>query len=190
MKKKLLEMSLNELWQLFPIELSNPKSGWRNYYEQIRNNLKLWLTTYLDIRISHIGSTAIKDIKAKNIIDVLVEFPVGTDLLSAAELLEKHGCIIMNASKKRVSLNRGYTPKGFSQKVYHIHLRYYGDNDELYFRDYLNQFPEIAQQYEHLKETLAVSYRYNRDRYTNEKSDFVQQVTQKAKKIYGAKYEK
>ena len=26
--------------------------------------------------------------------------------------------------------------------MYHVHLRYAGDNDELYFRDYLNEFSE------------------------------------------------
>ena len=31
--------------------------------------------------------------------------------------------------------DKGYTENGFADKVYHIHLRYAGDNDELYFRD-------------------------------------------------------
>ena len=32
---------------------------------------------------------------------------------------------------------------GFADKVYHIHLRYAGDNNELYFRDYLNEQAEL-----------------------------------------------
>lgn len=96
----------------------------------------------------------------------------------------------MNVSENRVSLNRGYTSNGFAEKVYHIHLRHIGDNAELYFRDYLNQFYEIAKKCECLKEKLAVSYRNDRDLYTDEKGAFIKQVTQKAKKFYGAKYKK
>ena len=41
--------------------------------------------------------------------------------------------------------------KRTSDKVYHIHLRYTGDNDELYFRDCLNEHPQVAEEYEALK---------------------------------------
>lgn len=95
----------------------------------------------------------------------------------------------MSTAEKRISLNRGYTPDGFAEKVYHIHLRYVGDNDELYFRDYLNQFPDIAHEYEQLKEVLAADFRNDRNRYTEEKGTFIAQVMRKAKDFYGAKYE-
>lgn len=104
MEKKLSEMSLKELWKLFPIELSISRNEWKTYYQELENDLISWLSPYSDMRISHIGSTAIRDIKAKNIIDVLIEFPAGTDLLSRAKVLEKHDCIIMNVSENRVSL--------------------------------------------------------------------------------------
>ena len=60
----------------------------------------------------------------------------------------------MSESEGRVSLNAGYTPEGFADKVYHIHLRYQGDHDELYFRDYLRDHPQIAKDYEALKLAL------------------------------------
>lgn len=56
-----------------------------------------------------------------------------------AHILEQNGFIRMSDEKRRISLNKGYTKEGFADKVYHIHLRYTGDNDELYFRDYLNE---------------------------------------------------
>ncbi|MGM0212803.1 GrpB family protein [Enterococcus sp. AZ109] len=188
MKKKLSEMSLEELWQLFPIELNESKSVWQTYYQEIADQLKKWLPKSAVVRISHIGSTAINDIKAKNIVDVLIEMSGGTDLAAIAQLLETKGCIIMSTTKSRVSLNRGYTPEGFAEKVYHIHLRFDGDNDELYFRDYLNQYPEIAKEYESLKEKLAVEFRNDRDQYTLQKSSFVEEKTKKAKELYGVRY--
>ncbi len=43
------------------------------------------------------------------------------------------------------------------------HLRYVGDNDELYFRDYLNEHSEVAKEYETLKLRLWKQYEHNRD---------------------------
>jgi GrpB-like predicted nucleotidyltransferase (UPF0157 family) len=37
---------------------------------------------------------------------------------------------------------KGYTSKGFEGQVFHVHVRYRGDWDELYFRDYLINHPE------------------------------------------------
>ena len=69
-----------------------------------------------------------------------------------------------------------------------MHLKYAGDNKELYFRDYLNEFPEIAREYEALKLSLWKEHEHNRDAYTNEKSEFVKKHTEQAKKIYGSRY--
>jgi len=51
----------------------------------------------------------------------------------------------MSDESRRITLNKGYTKDGFADKVYHVHLRYTGDNDELYFRDYLNEHPRIEE---------------------------------------------
>jgi len=67
----------------------------------------------------------------------LIEISKNSDIQDTAKIIEKNGFIRMSAESERISFNRGYTKDGFADKVYHIHLRYVGDNDELYFRDYL-----------------------------------------------------
>ena len=71
---------------------------------------------------------------------------------------------------------------GFAEKVFHIHVRAYGDNDEIYFRDYLIAHHEVAKEYESLKLSLLPEYRNNRDGYTRAKSEFVKRVTSLAVK--------
>ena len=95
----------------------------------------------------------------------------------------------MSQSFNRISFNKGYTDNGFAEKVFHLHLRYTGDNDELYFRDYLIEHQDVARQYEELKLKLWKKYQYNRDEYTNAKTEFIKEYTQKAKKEYGKRYE-
>ena len=71
----------------------------------------------------------------------------------------------------------------FADKVYHIHLRFSGDNDEIYFRDYLNAHPDVAKEYETLKLQLWRKYEHNRDAYTDAKTEFIFKWTAKARKL-------
>ena len=155
MAKELSEMTLEELWELFPIFLVEHNDHWKDDYKEIEICLHDLLKDFPVHRISHIGSTAIQGIRAKNIVDVLIEIPASDDMKAMAVILEQNGFTIMSAEEPRISLNKGYTVNGFADKVYHIHLRYAGDNDELYFRDYLNDHPEVAKEYETLKLRLA-----------------------------------
>ena len=104
------------------------------------------------------------------------------------DLLLQNGYLCMSEQRDRLSFNRGYTSEGFAEKVFHLHLRYRGDNDELYFRDYLNDHPALAKQYEALKLSLWKPFEHDRDGYTAAKTDFVTEQTAKAKAYYGCKY--
>lgn len=64
----------------------------------------------------------------------------------------------------------------------------YGECDELYFRDYLNDNYEKAKEYEKLKEELYNKYKPNRDLYTAGKSDFVRAITESAKVKFQNRY--
>ena len=67
---------------------------------------------------------------------------------------------------------------------------YEGDHDELYFRDYLQEHPAVAKNYEQLKLSLWKQYEHNRDAYTDSKTDFIKKYTKEAKKLYGRRYER
>lgn len=188
MGKELSEMSLDELWELFPIFLVAHNDKWDIFYDEMESFLKVILSECAIERISHIGSTAISGIWAKDIVDVLIEVSRDSDIQSIAKVMEKNGFIRMSTEMGRISLNRGYTKHGFADKVFHIHLRYLGDNDELYFRDYLNEHPQIAQEYESMKLQLWKLFEHNRDAYTNAKTEFVKKWTSEAKSIYAGKY--
>ncbi|OUO79014.1 hypothetical protein B5F53_08005 [Blautia sp. An249] len=186
MEKKLSEMSLEELWKLFPICLTEHQPYWKEWYTDEENFLKNRVPEIE--RISHIGSTAISSICAKPIIDILMEIPSNYKLSDYKELIVKSGYLCMSETPDRISFNKGYTEKGFAERVFHLHLRYVGDNDELYFRDYLIEHIDIAVEYEKMKLKLWKEYEFNRDGYTNAKTDFIQKHTEKAKLIYGDRY--
>ena len=184
MGKELSEMTLEELWNLFPIFLVPHNDKWDDDYKEMEVKLHQILTSCHVDRISHIGSTAINGIWAKNIVDVMVEIPRSTDMERVSCLLQQNVFIRMYTEANRILLNKGYNKDGFADKVYHIHLRYTGDNDELFFRDFLNEHAEVAKEYELLKLDLCKKNEHNRDAYTNAKSDFIRKWTEEAKKEY------
>ena len=188
MDKKLSEMTQEELWQLFPIFLTEHQDCWKDWYEEEEMILKSLLPQ--TAKLHHIGSTAIRTIRAKPIIDILAEIPRECQMSSMKELLEKKHYNCMSQSSDRISFNKGYTEQGFAERVFHLHVRFIGDNEELYFRDYLNKHPDIAREYEEMKLALWKEYKYNRDGYTNAKSDFVNKYTSISRRKYKEKRQK
>ena len=179
MSKKLSEMTLEELWQLFPIILTEHRDCWDEYYAEEEAELKRLLP--IGTKINHIGSTAVKVIWAKPIVDILVEVDDSVNLAEVSAVLQDNGWIKMSETERRMSFNKGYTENGFAEKVFHLHLRYVGDNNEIYFRDYLIAYPEIAKEYEALKLGLWKKFEHDRDGYTDAKSEFVKKCTTLAK---------
>lgn len=188
MEKKLSEMTLEELWGLFPIYLTEHKTIWENQYKDEEKNLRNILK-YISIkRISHIGSTSISSIWAKPIVDILIEVSEEVELKTLSDLIVDKGYTCMYNDENRVSLNKCYTENGFAEEVFHLHLRYEGDNDELYFRDYLKDNLDVAKDYEKLKLCLWKKFEHNRDAYTDAKTEFIKKYTDIAKSEYFNRY--
>lgn len=176
----LKEMTLEELWKLFPITLTQHNPKWKLWAEKEIQLLSGLLADY-NPTINHIGSTAIPGIMAKPIVDILVEISKDCNWHGVKELLEKAGYICMSESESRMSFNKGYTPSGYADKVFHIHIHNHGDNDEIEFRDYLIQHPTEAKEYEQKKLSLLPKFKNDRDGYTAAKSDFINSIISRQK---------
>ena len=137
--------------------MTAPTPRWPQWYQREARLLRAFLPEE-SIALHHIGSTAISGIWAKPIIDVLLTTADEAALQRVGAQLRRHGYLLMSAGARRQSLNKGYTPRGFGARVFHIHLRLPSDNDALYFRDYLRERPAVARAYERLK--LELWHRY------------------------------
>lgn len=191
MKKTLTEMTQEELWEMFPIILKAHNPRYKNWYEQQAEELSNTLAHKDIYRINHIGSTAVEGLIAKPTVDILLEMSRNCDMEGLRRTLEENGWIYMSGEHQpecRLVFNKGYTPQGFAEKVFHLHVRYAGDWDELYFRDYLMAHSDAAHAYEELKKRLCVEFEHNRDAYTQAKGDFIQGATEKARKEMQGKY--
>lgn len=184
MSKPLNEMSNKELWQLFPIILSEHNNSWKDDFASEKESIESTISPENIARISHIGSTAIPGLIAKPTIDILLEIEDNFDTKELITKLESIGYIYSPQPGKpapHMMFMKGYTPEGFRGQAYHVHVRYRGDWDELYFRDYLLAHPEMVKEYGELKLRLKKQYEHDRDGYTDAKTDFIQRIITQAK---------
>jgi GrpB-like predicted nucleotidyltransferase (UPF0157 family) len=164
---------------------------WPQIFEQEKNHLLLCLPHDIVIRIEHFGSTAISNLSAKPIIDMLVE-------VSSLEKTRKVIVPILTAQGYEYFWRPSWgddvppyyawfikrNPQG--HRTHHIHMVEHDFEhwDRLLFRDYLIEHPNLAQEYETLKLRLAKEFPNDRAAYTNTKTEFIVKVTQLAKEYY------
>jgi len=191
MSKPLGEMTNEELWEIFPIVLTEYNPDWPLWYLEERERLVNALGDDVIFRVHHYGSTSVPGLMAKPTVDILLEIRGDTDIDSLIRALEQTGYITSpqpDNPPPHLMFMKGYTPAGFAEKVFHLHVRYPGDWNELYFRDWLREHPETANEYAALKLSLKDRFRHNRDGYTEAKGVFIRAVTEKAWARYDGRY--
>jgi GrpB-like predicted nucleotidyltransferase (UPF0157 family) len=134
------------------------------------------------VTIYHIGSTAIPNIYAKPIIDLLVEVKNITDVDRQSSAMESLGYEVMGEFGID---GRRYFRKDNREgtRTHQVHTFESGSPQverHLAFRDYMMAHPEDAQRYSELKRKLAREYPTNIDAYMDGKDGFIQEMDKKA----------
>jgi GrpB-like predicted nucleotidyltransferase (UPF0157 family)/ASC-1-like (ASCH) protein len=132
----------------------------------------------LALSVQHIGSTAIKGIKAKPIVDIAVLVEQGTAQDQLIQKAESLGYMAAPFSTERLFFKKG------DPVQYHLSITEKGKTPywerQLLFRDYLNNHPKKAKEYEDLKDRLISIDSEAGQVYTDGKNDFVAGVLRDA----------
>jgi GrpB-like predicted nucleotidyltransferase (UPF0157 family) len=139
----------------------------------------------LVVRIEHHGSTSVPGLAAKPIIDIQVSVRSLHPLQPYIDALRMLGYVhVPHADDERCPF--------FHQPVdwphtHHVHLVEAGGDEErrtLAFRDYLRRSPDVAAEYEQLKQRIAgtsdLSTFAGREAYAAAKSEFIERMTRLA----------
>lgn len=146
--------------------------------------LKTILGNYA-IDIQHIGSTSIKKIKAKPIIDIAIGVKTFNELDSYTEPLSLIG---INKSSGQPFENIVLFSKDDALNGYrlnNIQVVIHGEeqwNKHILFRDYLNSHPEKASEYERIKIAATRIFVSDVLAYSNYKSAFINACIDEARK--------
>jgi len=172
--------------RIYPIILCEYNPAWKHWYAEEKERLIGLIGKDNIVRIEHIGSTSVPGMTAKPTVDILLEISESIDAGSLISVLPEDEYICLRQqtvpSPDLVLIMKGYTETGFSDRVFHIHVRNPGDWEELYFRDHLIAHPDIASEYTKLKLRLLKEYEHDRDGYTAAKGAFIKEQTAKARK--------
>ncbi len=139
------------------------------------------------IDIQHVGSTAIQGLSAKPIIDIQIAVHSLAEMkVIAVPELQKLGYEYWyeNPDPSRMFFVKGMPPFG-EKRTHHVHIVEHDSDhwrNKILFRNYLRENPSIAKEYEQLKKQLANEHAYDREKYTDEKSEFINRVLKLAKK--------
>ena len=162
------------------VRLENYQEHWEKMYQEEKEKLEK-IFGKLAVDIQHIGSTSIKNLSAKRIIDIAVGMQSLEDFNQTKEFFKKEPYSVKEDSVEGEELIR----KGYPETSYLIHVmevdgkRY---KDTIAFRDYLRENPKKVKEYEDLKKELAIRYANERKKYTESKNEFIQKTLKEAYK--------
>lgn len=167
------------------VELVSHKSKWKELYEQEKERLLEVLGDEI-VSIEHCGSTAIPGIPAKPAIDMYAAVESLEVIKIKGSLLKKLGYVYAD---KQISGHRElYVKRQDGKDTHYLHFILIGNeawNNQLLFRDYLRDNPEVSRAYSELKQQLSEEFPQDKHAYTHGKDEFVQRVLKQARQEEG-----
>lgn len=169
------------------IEVKDYCLNWPEQYLKEIKLIKRVLSSEI-ITTHHIGSTAVPNLAAKPVIDILLEVKNVINLDEYDEEMKKLHYI---PKGEFGILGRRFYIKGEIERTHHIHA--FNENSfevkrHLAFKDYLNANPKIADEYGLLKKQNAQKCNDDVDKYCDLKNDFFKYHEQKAMKWWNDNY--
>lgn len=186
--KKSLEQRIQEAIRE-EISIVPYNAEWSNLFEKEAEFLRNRLPESLIIKIEHIGSTAVPNLSAKPIVDMLIEVSsLEETVRQIVPILESEGYDYF--WRTDVSPEYAWFIKRNAEgaRTHHLHLVEADSKlwERLHFRDYLREFPDQAERYAELKHFLSEKYPNDRIAYTEGKTEFVAALTEKARRYYNS----
>ena len=163
------------------LELMDYREDYSEIYEEEKKEL-LQIYKGRISSIDHVGSTSIKNIKSKPIIDILIQTDDLEDFIRFTESNVEGETYTV---KKEPTMGGDYLiRKEEDGKVKSfIHVYKTGDMNgitSIMFRDYMNSHKDEAKRYEELKIELYEKYKDNRKEYTLGKDKYIKEIIDKA----------
>ena len=156
------------------IQLNPHDPQWASLYEKEAASLQSCLSDSI-VRINHVGSTSIPNIKAKPILDILVEsetYPPTQSIMASLRAMEYE-----NRGESGVP-ERFWFIKG-KPRQYHLHWCPTGGvvaHSQIKFRDVLRNNSKLARDYEKIKVTAAPGQEIDSHSYATAKSEFISRI--------------
>jgi GrpB-like predicted nucleotidyltransferase (UPF0157 family) len=156
-----------------PVQILPYDGEWPQRFESEKALLQRAIRPWITGGVHHVGSTAVPGLAAKPIIDILIGVE---DLPSSRVTFGALAELNYQYAPYRVEEMHWFCKPSPDQRTHHLHLVPTGSKryvNELAFRDLLRTRPDMAMNYEQLKQRLALQHRNDREAYTRAKQGFI-----------------
>jgi GrpB-like predicted nucleotidyltransferase (UPF0157 family) len=160
------------------IELTEYSTDWPLLFEKEKAFLFEKIGKWLRGSIEHIGSTAVPNLMAKPVIDIMFGVESLVSSRPAIDIMEKNGYCYF---PYKADVMHWFCKPSDAHRTHHLHLVPFESDlwkERIQFRDILRSKRTIAKDYEELKKELAVKYANDRELYTDLKYPFIKKVTE------------
>jgi GrpB-like predicted nucleotidyltransferase (UPF0157 family) len=136
-------------------------------------------------KVEHVGSTAVKGLRGKGLIDIVIAVPKKS-IFSVKNLLEKGGYEFRPGAgdKDRLFFRRDYPSRGKERRV-HLHLTFFNSKDFIEMiavRNYLRVYKSESKKYECVKRKAVKKAEGQGKIYRKLKDRYLKQLTKRATK--------
>ncbi|HZI19756.1 MAG TPA: D-glycero-beta-D-manno-heptose 1-phosphate adenylyltransferase [Pyrinomonadaceae bacterium] len=156
---------------------------WPGMFEEVRRQILEAVGEHVEA-VEHIGSTSVRGLASKPIIDIMVAVGDLEDAPLCYTPLHRLGFVYV-PRHEAVLPERRYFRRGLpGATTHHLHMVERHSQfweEHLLFRDYLRAHPEVTRDYEALKRDLAARHRTDRGAYTEGKTDFIRSALARAR---------
>ncbi|MDG5471230.1 GrpB family protein [Jeotgalibacillus sp. ET6] len=164
------------------VKLEDYTPEWKDEFTRIKKEV-VQTTEIEENRIEHIGSTAIKGMVAKPILDMIVGVNdiqnVGDKLFSD---LKQTGFLRLKVERPNEIVLAKFSDETYEEKTHYIHLVEFQEelwNNLLFFRDYLNSNELARKHYLEIKLDYLKTASTGIEEYTDRKEAFVKEIFKK-----------
>lgn len=157
------------------IQVVEYDSEWEEIFERVRSYV--WpVVVDLAINVEHVGSTAVKGLSAKPVIDACIVVATGEDIPACVKRLASIGYVHrgnLGVPDREAFRSPEQLPR------HHLYLSPRNSlslKNHLGLRDYLRSHPEAAREYGELKASLARRFPADIDGYIAGKTEFILRI--------------
>ena len=160
------------IWATEPIRIVPPDPAWA----EKAGHLQRQLSACGIYNIRHVGSTAVPNLPAKPIIDLVAEIPSFDNIDHLARQLSPDGWHYVPPQLDQRPYRRLLIKVENDRRAAHLHLMLPGSEErkaEILFRDLLRRDENLRTRYAALKQASAANYTGDREAYTASKTTFI-----------------
>lgn len=165
------------------VEVHTFNEGWLESYQE-ESKVLIEVFNSEIVAIEHIGSTSVKGMKAKPIIDIMITVNDINRMDASNPTMVKKG---YQAKGENGINGRRFFQKGGDNRTHHVHIYQLGSREikcHLAFRDYLRAHAVDAKTYGDLKASLAKRYPNDIESYIKGKEQLVVEIEKRALKWF------